>query len=766
MARTESQLGALGQMADASTGAVVELTKVAAPYTTIVNRAQMVDLSKDLMPRMGIDRVCIQDIYRIDGESGSNGELVWGAVNDSMGAVRFAGSSWRSLVDGQGVSIGSSSTSDFIEITFYGNGLNILYAYSDGTERGFNAAVDGAGSTLISSITSAIIGSRQYSTNLVKNVTSGLALGLHTVKLTRSSSSTCYFAGYEALNTASTIQLTPGSIYSKGRKLAQATLGSTSYNSGFESGTLGARGGRVSVYKKSDGTTAKAVNPVGSQLNLTAADHTNEEVIRSYYWREFGAGRSDDFSLLVAAASAVDRAFTLDDGTTTLVGNQVNNSPVSEGLSANQASGAFITLTFVGSGLDIVISSDGNTRQFDAVSIDGAASVGAISYAASTAFKIAKVVSGLPYGTHTIKFSQTSANFSPSINKFIVYGPKKPILPTGAVEIADYNIMADYSAASSSTLGFISSGVLRKMNARENTYSGTFTAFTLDTTYNSGWKTGSSTTTSYGELTFVGTGIEYHGFLQNAEVLNYSMTVDGSALNAGTNTGSTVTSQINGSTGVSVSAAGVVTGTVSGNGSLFVRISGLTFGKHTVRITCNAGTGTEFFDCFDIITPIHVHKNNESFAIENTLSIGSQGINDSRKFGNQVVATVNSAKAVGMTANPTTASSSYIPIPDIITTSKSNTGMVRVEFPFTWHSTIPDSTSFFALYVDGVAVDYEEQASASTSSTTAGINTLQWIVPVSPGIHTYVVQWRTNGAGTMTAIGAKRRLMVMDLPKA
>ena len=58
-------------------GTFTRLPKIAAPFTTIVNRAQCVDPGNDHQPRFGISRVMTQQIMEVQGESGPNGERVW-----------------------------------------------------------------------------------------------------------------------------------------------------------------------------------------------------------------------------------------------------------------------------------------------------------------------------------------------------------------------------------------------------------------------------------------------------------------------------------------------------------------------------------------------------------------------------------------------------------------------------------------------------------------------------------------------------------------
>ena len=213
---------------------------------------------------------------------------------------------------------------------------------------------------------------------------------------------------------------------------------------------------------KSDGTIAKAVQPTAaSQLNLGSADHeaANEEVIRVHNWREFGNNRSDDFSTLEAANS--DRAFTLSDGTTTLVGDNVRT--FNDILLRHNDDGNFdIVFTFVGTGLDVSYEDSATTGGHDfQVDIDGI-NTGAMNATGTTVVRNESIVSGLPYGTHTAKFRRVTAAIVRGFKDFTIYGPKKPALPDGAIEIANYNIMADFVANTTPGDGTISTGTIRK----------------------------------------------------------------------------------------------------------------------------------------------------------------------------------------------------------------------------------------------------------------------------------------------------------------
>ena len=573
-------------------------------HSTIVGRARMVDLSNDLLPRMGTERIQIQQIMQVSGEMGPANQIVSKPVNDKFDQIRFVGD-WRATTTTNGSKILSSATfniTDYAEVTFYGTGLNLLTLY-DGTVQNTVYSINGA--TEVGNIhpasNSSVISARNYSPNQVVLVVSGLALGTYTIKLRNNSASVdTHIAGFEILNESSSVKIATGSALVNGALLSSSALVSSAHNSEFESGTLGTRGGRVVVYMKTDGTIGKAVQPTdASSLTLTSTNHANEEVIRNYFWREFGAGRVDDFSTLGSSPSV--RAFTLDDGTTTLAMSSGQSAIIGkyDSLVAPSINNS-ITLTFVGTGLDLqaVDNNTGTETGMCNILIDGT-SAGQLTTtgAGSGGSKVYKIASGLPYGTHTVKFLTPVTNtvFSRYFTNFIVYGPKKPTLPSGAIELADYNVMANYVTSSAGALTK-SSGTLAKAATREITYLGASWVVASDSTTSTGLSVESNVLNDYAGYTFTGTGVELRTTLIQNYEYNLTLLVDGSALNAGTNVGSSSQLVAGTSTGITLSAAGLLSGTNSGSTQIgaIISIAGLSFGTHTIRVT-NSKVGSSGF---------------------------------------------------------------------------------------------------------------------------------------------------------------------------
>ena len=369
------------------------------------------------------------------------------------------------------------------------------------------------------------------------------------------------------------------------------------------------------------------------------ANRLNQQVIRRINFREFGA--NNNFATLGDnSGSATDISFTLDDGTTTLLGIGVyvipaSNSPgnyVSIGAitAANQRS---LTFTFVGTGLDVLWKKSGTLEDSYTVLVDGL-TVGTITQSASFD-GILPIVSGLAYGTHKVRFINAGGNDNDAgITDFIIYGPKKPEVPTldvGSLELSDYNIMADYDASTSGGQNFVSKGTLGKTPLRDFLYAGTIPS--------EGYFSGSPfghvidiQETGNANYTFYGTGIEYNWTTATASATPTAlMALDGNTLST-TNFSISLNGGTRAGTGPNVDIAdvnctfavgtGIVTRVANArNIRSILQVSVLDLGVHTLRMTDNAsGDGDIQFSGAYIITPIHINDDN--------LKVGSEGLNN------------------------------------------------------------------------------------------------------------------------------------------
>lgn len=595
----------------------VKKTFITAPNTTIVNRAQVEAAS--LKAIAGVERIPFRGITLIRTEFGSAGEPVW-ELESKDSRVRFVGAGWISSSTTHGNYQTTTSQVDYVELVFYGTGLNLLMG-PVASSADFRATIDGGaeGANFIPTTLSSVLNSRNYAQNTIIPVVSNLSLGFHTVKVRAGGANmNLNLHGFEIHNQRTDLAVLAGTAYGG---MKQETLGVLS-TSAFNTGVVGTRGARVIKYLK-DGVISQVVTNVnGASAFTTSADHTNEEITKKINFREFGAGRSDDFSTL--STSSRTSAFTLDDGSTSLMGTAVAIQATVIDKIYNTANGAAITLTFIGTGIDIIRidTQTGASADTFSYSIDGTI-VGTVSGSGTQLQRLEKIASGLPYGTHTFKMTRTSAptTWDLGITDFIIYQPKKPSIPSGAIEVTDYNVMADYVATASGANGAIGTGVLRKNALREIMASGTWSAPAMDpTNFECGFNHNMTGVGSYMEYSFYGTGVIFTGSYATTQVQNALITIDGAS-----NLSAFSTSIVQGGSGaVFTASTGAISGTVSGNNIMRIQINGLSLGLHKIRVTQNTASGQLYVNGFDVITPIHI--NSSSF------KIGNLSLRDSRAF--------------------------------------------------------------------------------------------------------------------------------------
>lgn len=735
------------------------LPQIATPFTTIVNRSYMPDLSQNLSAHFGVSRIMCQQIFEIPTELGPNGEQVFGVVGDRMNQVRFIGN-FAQQNSIHGVSPFSSQQSSAVEISFYGTGLNILGFPLSGSSDIVQFSVDGGaltGNIYPTGTVASVLPSRNYATNVITPVIAGLALAHHTVRLvlTTNTGNAPFWYGFEILAESSTglIRLNPGTEIFKGVRRSITTQQSYAYNTSFESGVLGTRGGRVLVYQKSDGTIAKAVTPTdASQLNGTSANHSNEEMYRSHYFREFTASRSDDPGSITNATTT--RSFTLDDNETQLsLSNAFNNLNLSniEGISF-QASGDQAAFTFVGTGLDIkALIQISATSPDIAIVVDGVATVTltAANFPQGNVPQNVKIVSGLPYGSHTVRFVRgAGAGTNIIIQEFRKYRPKTPTLPAGASAKHAYNILADFSAAgvAGNTLADNSDmyqGVIAKSVTREVAYFGTGWSLPALSTGSSvflpgGYWAGTTTNNDFMEYTFYGTGIALHAIDSAGGTSIFSVTIDGVANATGANLLS-ITNNGGGSYTVN---------TTTGFLPARVVFSGLTLGKHTIRFTKTGGSGGNFAPTgLYVITPVHSQRAMD-LAYQNSNSVGNSALEDLRQFS---VTDVPKNKVVGHALNITgsaqlTSSTVPVPMPDMGVLVKSKGGMYEVEFHYEASNSAAGVSNFARVMVNGKFVSTVRQIDfqAGGAGTAVGV-TDKIPVYLPPGYHYVNLMWWASG---------------------
>lgn len=739
---------------------------VAAPFTQVQNRELMVDLSQDLSVLFGTSRTAIQQIYKSESESGPNGEAVYKVVNDRFNQVRFWGS-WKNFNDTNGVRIENAAAADSscVEISFYGTGLNIL-VLTDSAGRDLRASIDGGaeGANIIPS-TSSITNGRSYPANTVVSVASGLSEGLHTVKL-RVNASNVTFYGYEVVNNRADLLIKKGSYFNDGKLLRLISDQNIPYNSSFENqyGTAGAKGGCVSVYLTEDGQIKKDIQWTDvSAKHLTLTDHSNEEVITRHNHYEFGNGRSDDFS--TTTSSTADRAFVLGDGTTILVGDNIEQNPPNTGIKTTPSQ--FIMITFVGTGIDITRNwrasgiSWQHSFELDGVSIGNLSGTSTANFDTVSTVKIA---SGLPYGTHTLKITRDTDHFN--IHDFVIYGPKKPTIDSSAVEVASYYLMADFAANTTSTKESIGQGVVRKYASREIVYvNGTggttdWNIQAVNPNYIGAFgDINTNRLNAYFETQAFCEGFEYRWAGDVNRSNNVEVYVDGLLLTTA-NFPSLVTSVTG--TGVSFNPSTGVLNTLTGSliyGCSF-SASGIPLGNHKIRLQNKQSGNFLILAALDVVTPIHSPKLNGPYTFQNNIRVGSTNVGDSRKLADGV----NNLFQSNLYSSVSTSSTTPIPVGELNAAFDSKTGLIEVEVVAHMRCSVANFRADVQFRIDGVIVP-STQGAASVSAVGGAINNYycKARIPVTKGVHSIMVTFNPTSGGSNVDFVGPSTLNIRDI---
>lgn len=739
--------------------------KIAVPFTTIQNRAKIINLAADGSVNFGINRIQVQNIAEIRGEFGPNNEKVFSLAGDRFDQVRFVGNWYPNNAQYGPRAVTNDTTEAYVEITFFGTGLNYLTDWNHPTNDQRISVDGGPETTYTIANQSGILSSKNYSANVPVAVASGLALGIHTVKIrTVVGALWLVIHGFEVLNEVAQLDVRPLTAYIDGNATDVAQT-SISYNSDFTnvSGTAGAKGGAVIVYANSDGEVKKDIQYTDvAQANLTSADHSNEEVIRTYNWREFGCHGVSDFSDLTNATR--DATFTLDDGTTILTGNDVLENSGDNLIRPNNATD-FLAFTFVGTGLDIMCDPSVAVTNHT-VEVNGV-SVGNIAFT-NTSLGRYKIVSGLPYGTNTVKIIKNDLSSNLDLRDFIVYAPKKPALPENTVALSSYYLMADFVFNTSPNPLTLSNGVLRKSPTREVIYEGAWNInASVDVFTPDGKIIYCTINGNYLIYTFFGTGIDYRFYGQDANTYDLEFEIDGSSDLSGF-----TTSLKQSGTGLSFTTNPAnVTGTPSGstepdrNGAGF-SISGLALGVHTIKVTRGAGSSSTYahqVTALDIITPIHSPKNVGAFAVQKAFSVGSTALSDDRNISGFEKET-SVAEAINLEVQPNqpnTQSTIFYPIPSMISVIETTGNPIAVDFIGSFSNQSVGGDTYAAIYVDGVYI-CERHIIAHTGHTGYYLDgSMHRVIPVSAGIHTVQIFWKSSG--TVSKVNVGRTLTVKEL---
>lgn len=588
---------------------------VVALNSSITNRAKIEANCKVVGP---VERIVVNSLKEVPNESGPNGEIVYTSDKEDSRFRIFGEVS--TVFNANGTHIKMNSMGDVIEITFFGTGINIL-TYLDTNDRSYDIYLDGVLKSPVTITGSDVLSTRNTKLNVVKSMVKGETRDWHTIKLVKNTVFSSLFYGFEILNESPELSVLSGSVYKNGYEyILENGLTLPLKPIGY----TGTNGARVLTYiDPSDGIVKQAFNEVGTPAYLGATDHSNEAIVRKINFREFGRNRSDDFSTLSSTAS--DRAFALDDDSTTLVGKNVQYGFTNQSLTVN-ANSDFWILTFKGTGLDLVVENDGYGRACSAF-IDGN-NVGTLDPSYLNGTGKLTVCSGLSCGTHEVKIARNGGSTSWGVLDFIIYQPKKPTLPKEAVILSDYNILGDFVANTTALPTNISSGVLRKANTREFAFVDG-TGGTTDWSFGYGNQDDSNGLTgvrnqtdrlnSYVEYTFLGYGFDYrvNGYGNNST--DISVEINGQAATSANFPTASFSAYGGGTFSFNPSTGSLNSAISSGTPGLVV--SGLPFGLYTVRLT-NKVDGEWFrIASIDIIAPSYTMNT----------SIGNSSLRDMRE---------------------------------------------------------------------------------------------------------------------------------------
>ena len=225
MARTTNEFGG-GEIVpaiEAITGIQAPVMEdfVAVPFGTVNHehgeRRQIQNLVNNLKSSSGIERISFDGIDELDTEQGPNGEVVH-ALNTGDSRIRFVGSGWTFRVNNDGSRPSTDNTGDYIEVTFYGTGFNLLgridpnSTWTANLDGGADFVVLDDGSGSAPSDLSSVLNGQNVDANEIIPVTSGLTAGVHTIRIRRETDQ-LFLTGCEIINENAAITQQPGADF-------------------------------------------------------------------------------------------------------------------------------------------------------------------------------------------------------------------------------------------------------------------------------------------------------------------------------------------------------------------------------------------------------------------------------------------------------------------------------------------------------------------------------------------------------------------------
>ena len=203
------------------------------------------------------------------------------------------------------------------------------------------------------------------------------------------------------------------------------------------------------------GATAKANASIANNqykptIEAGAITNEDEEIAKTFHWREFGNGRAnnnaswDDASML--SGTNDDIAFVMDDGLTCFSGKHIDKwGGATSALNAWDlvSSGEKAYYTFIGTGFSITNINPSTCTFTYNIYVDGIPILAANTL---TGWGWKNFVSNLPYGTHVVmfEFAGSSGSEVATFSELSIHQPKKPPIPENACVLADYMLMAEH----------------------------------------------------------------------------------------------------------------------------------------------------------------------------------------------------------------------------------------------------------------------------------------------------------------------------------
>lgn len=861
MGKQRANLGDISELLEQHTNTVIVPQFIDVPNTEIVNRAQILDPTEDLGCRRGIERVSVTQIGEVPTEYDVNGKEVWRDANDPYDRIRFVGG-WRtinSITIGKSATSSQVSTEDYLEVVFYGTGLNLVISVDAGLVRDYRATVDGGGEGADfhpASPSNVLV--RQYRPLQVLRVVSGLSQGIHTVKVREATATgNINLYGYEIENGTSTIQIAAGELIHRGKKYFHTSAETVDVDdtTPFDIGTQGTKGGLVQISLKPEGIvrrdlrapeessgTATTISSsassfvmdasppagwepetilelddgtnreyvvigsiVSTTINLRGSDvtvnsytnatvllygqagaavnRTNEEIWRTFWPREFGTWRSDDF----LSTGVSDKNFTLDDCGTSLGYDDNASTNIflnalygREGLIITGVGDPTIYFDFYGTGISVLkaSSADGGSDTYDLI-IDGKACT-SFPLVGDRHDKLFDIVSDLPLGWHQLAIRRVSAaTWEPIIHNFVVYGPKAPDISDDEVPLSQYCLQGDFKQNTIATSASpapgprnISRGAVRHSGVRELIYiegtGGTANwansfGGVSPTDFCSGQQSFTDRGDASYQLTFFGFGFECRfpvlttftnnilvelddgsGF-QTLNTTNFPGIIDFAYGGAAFNSSTGILNQNN-------------TPTIRGAG---FSITDLPEQLYTVRCTNQAAGSNMVIDCIDTFSSMY-YPVQERHPTQNYTIIGSNSLRDLRELEFDTVEPVNALIVEGQTQVSTT-NTLFDPVPNMVGGVYSHGAWWRISFSGMFAKSVSTGGASgyqFQIRRNGIPVILQPEDTALGSSYKTTVLDKQIYLP--KGFHFFLVEWIVD-ANVLTCAGNSRRLLLEEI---